>query len=192
MGFNSGFKGLIFLDPCIVARISGVPNQPGQRPVTTCVHKPEAANAVWSSWWWAVCPWKHVEPSINFGIINPITRLHLVGYFYWFTASDICLSERIFSDTYNKAYIYPPERYYLYFKFKEIHSIIYNEGRLHHHENVEAIQLLDNTGIVRRLQRKKNFWASLSDSVKAETVLVCQCKSRGSTSVSVNEKQRQC
>jgi hypothetical protein len=25
---------------------------------------------------------KHVEPSINFGIINSITRLHLVGYFY--------------------------------------------------------------------------------------------------------------
>jgi hypothetical protein len=22
--------------------------------------------------------------SINFGIINSITRLHLVGYFYWF------------------------------------------------------------------------------------------------------------
>jgi len=25
---------------------------------------------------------KHVEPSINFGIINYIIRLHLVGYFY--------------------------------------------------------------------------------------------------------------
>jgi len=47
-----------------------------------------------------------------------------------------------------------------------------HEGRLHHHENVEAIQFLDNVGIVRRLQRKKTFWASLSDSVKAETVLV--------------------
>jgi len=32
-----------------------------------------------------------------------------------------------------------------------------HEGRLHHHENVEAIQLLDNIGIVRRLQRKKPF-----------------------------------
>jgi hypothetical protein len=31
------------------------------------------------------------------------------------------------------------------------------EGRLYHHENVEAIKLLDNTGIVRRLQRKKPF-----------------------------------
>jgi hypothetical protein len=31
------------------------------------------------------------------------------------------------------------------------------EGRLHHHEKVEAIQLLDNTCIVRRLQRKKPF-----------------------------------
>ena len=32
-----------------------------------------------------------------------------------------------------------------------------HEGRLHHHENAEAIQLLDNRGIVRRLQRKKPF-----------------------------------
>jgi hypothetical protein len=32
-----------------------------------------------------------------------------------------------------------------------------HEGRLHQHENVEAIQLLDNMGIVRRLQRKKLF-----------------------------------
>ena len=32
-----------------------------------------------------------------------------------------------------------------------------HEGRLHHHENVEAVQLLDNTCIVRRLQRKKTF-----------------------------------
>ena len=47
------------------------------------VYKPEAANTVWSSWRWAVCCSKHVEPSIHFGIINSITRLHLVGYFYW-------------------------------------------------------------------------------------------------------------
>jgi hypothetical protein len=32
-----------------------------------------------------------------------------------------------------------------------------HEERLHHHENVEAIQLLDNMGIVCRIQRKKNF-----------------------------------
>jgi hypothetical protein len=44
--------------------------QPGQRQVTTWVYKPEAANTVWSSWWWAVCRSKHVEPSINFGIIK--------------------------------------------------------------------------------------------------------------------------
>jgi hypothetical protein len=61
-----------------------VPTQPGQRPVTTWVYKPEVANTVWSSWWWAVCRSKHVEPSINFGIIISITRLHLVGYFCWF------------------------------------------------------------------------------------------------------------
>jgi len=32
-----------------------------------------------------------------------------------------------------------------------------HEGRLHRHEKVEGIQLLDNMGIVRRLQRKKTF-----------------------------------
>ena len=30
-----------------------------------------------------VCRSKHVEPSMNGGIINSITRLHLVSYFYW-------------------------------------------------------------------------------------------------------------
>ena len=46
-----------------------------------------------------------------------------------------------------------------------------HEERRHHYEKVEAIQLLDNMGIVRRLQRKKNLWAILNDSVKAETML---------------------
>jgi hypothetical protein len=32
-----------------------------------------------------------------------------------------------------------------------------HEERLHHHENIEAIQLQDNMEIVRRLQRKKPF-----------------------------------
>jgi hypothetical protein len=32
-----------------------------------------------------------------------------------------------------------------------------HEGRLHQHENIEAIQLLDNVGIVLRLQSKKTF-----------------------------------
>jgi ribosome-associated translation inhibitor RaiA len=32
-----------------------------------------------------------------------------------------------------------------------------HEERLHHHENIEAIQLLDNMDIMRRLQRKKPF-----------------------------------
>jgi hypothetical protein len=31
-----------------------------------------------------------------------------------------------------------------------------HEERLHHHENVEAIQLLDNMGRMLRFQRKKN------------------------------------
>ena len=26
-----------------------------------------------------MCRWNHAEPSINFGIINSITKLHLVG-----------------------------------------------------------------------------------------------------------------
>jgi hypothetical protein len=55
-----------------------VPTQPGQRPVTIWVYIPEAANIVWSSWWWAECRSKHVEPSINFGIINSITRCNLL------------------------------------------------------------------------------------------------------------------
>jgi len=46
-----------------------------------------------------------------------------------------------------------------------------HEGRLHHHENIEDKQLLDNMGIVRRLQREKTLWASLSDSAKAAPVL---------------------
>ena len=80
---------LWFIYPCgnrPLSRMCGnsVPTQSGQRPVTTWVYKPEAANTVWSFWWWAVCRSKHVKPSVNFGIINSITRLHLVGYFYWF------------------------------------------------------------------------------------------------------------
>jgi len=36
-----------------------------ERPITSCVYKPEAANTVYSSWWWAVCRSKHVESSIT-------------------------------------------------------------------------------------------------------------------------------
>jgi len=32
-----------------------------------------------------------------------------------------------------------------------------HKERLQHHENSEAIELLDNMGIVRRIQRKKPF-----------------------------------
>jgi hypothetical protein len=32
-----------------------------------------------------------------------------------------------------------------------------DEGRLHHHEKDEDIQLMDNMGIVCRLQRKRTF-----------------------------------
>ena len=66
-----------------------IPTQPDQRPVTTWVYKPEATNTVWSSWWWAVCRSKHVEPSINFGIIISVTRLHIVGCFYWFIRREV-------------------------------------------------------------------------------------------------------
>jgi hypothetical protein len=75
---------------CRLWFIYSVPTQPGQRPVTTwAVYKPEAANTVWSSWWWAVCRSKHAEPSVSFGIINSIIRLHLVGYFYWCIQLDL-------------------------------------------------------------------------------------------------------
>jgi len=69
--------------------VNRVPTQPGQRPVTQCVYKPEAVNTVWSSWWWTVCLSKHVEPSKNFGIINSITKLHLVGCFYWLGGNSV-------------------------------------------------------------------------------------------------------
>jgi hypothetical protein len=40
----------------------------------------------------------------------------------------------------------------------EIHRFAQkHEGRLHHNENIETIQLLDNTCTVRRLQRNKPF-----------------------------------
>jgi hypothetical protein len=57
--------------------------------------------------------------------------------------------------------------------FISLHLIldVKHEGRLHHHENGEDIQLLNNTGIMRRKKKKKTFWVSLSDSAKAETVL---------------------
>ena len=81
---------LWFIYPCgdrPLSRLGGkwpVLTQPGQQPVTTWAYKPEAANTVWSSRCWAVCRSKYFEPSINFGIINSITMLHLVGYIYWF------------------------------------------------------------------------------------------------------------
>jgi len=56
-----------------------VPTQSWQRPFTTWVYKPEAANTVQSAWSWAVCRSKHVEPSVNFVMVNFITKLHLVG-----------------------------------------------------------------------------------------------------------------
>jgi len=43
----------------------------------------------------AVCRSKHVEPSMNGGIINSVTKLHLVAYFYW--VNILYLSEKHFS-----------------------------------------------------------------------------------------------
>jgi len=57
-----------------------IPTQPWQRPVTTWVYKPEAANTVQSFWWWAVCRSKDAEPSINFGVINSITSCILLVF----------------------------------------------------------------------------------------------------------------
>jgi hypothetical protein len=61
----------------LLCRLGGnwVPTQPGQRPVTACVYKPEAANTVWSSWWRAVCCSNHAEPSVNSGIMNSINKV---------------------------------------------------------------------------------------------------------------------
>jgi hypothetical protein len=70
-----------------------VPTQTWQRPVTACICKPEAANRVKSSWWWAVCRLKHVEPLMNGGIINSITRVHVVGYFSWVCTSVWCTDQ---------------------------------------------------------------------------------------------------
>ena len=36
-----------------------------------------------------------------------------------------------------------------------------HEERLLHHVDVEAIQLLDNSELVRRLKEKKTFWADV-------------------------------
>jgi hypothetical protein len=36
-----------------------------------------------TSWWWAVCRSKHAQPSMNGGIMNCITWLHLLSYFFW-------------------------------------------------------------------------------------------------------------
>jgi hypothetical protein len=66
-------------------------DQPWQRPVTTWVYKPEVANTVWGSWWWAVCRSKHFKPLINFVIINSVTKLHHVGYFYCWIYAGIYL-----------------------------------------------------------------------------------------------------
>ena len=57
---------------------------------------------------WAVCRSKHVEPSINVGIINSITRFHLVGYFYWFIlrCTDPCILTLRLLMSYIYIYIY--------------------------------------------------------------------------------------
>ena len=51
-----------------------------QQP-STCA-KPEAASAVFGSWWWAVCRPKHAELHINMKY-NFDTLLHLVGFPMW-------------------------------------------------------------------------------------------------------------
>ena len=59
------------------------------------------------------------------------------------------------------------------FVFKEINKFAEShEKRLHHHVNVEAIQLLDNTDIVRRLKRTKPFelvqWQLKSNRIRVQ------------------------
>jgi hypothetical protein len=69
--------------PAVTKAEWAVPTQPWQRPVTIWAYKPEAANTVLSSWWWAVCRSKHVETLKNFGIINSSTKATSCWYFYW-------------------------------------------------------------------------------------------------------------
>jgi len=45
-----------------------------------------------------------------------------------------------------------------------------HEERLLHHVNVEAIQLLDNSELVRRLKKKKNLLSWCSDHQKQSRV----------------------
>ena len=54
-----------------------------QRPVTTWVYKPEATNTVYSSWWWAVCRLKHVEPSKKLWNNKFYYKAASCWYFYW-------------------------------------------------------------------------------------------------------------
>jgi len=65
--------------------VGTVPTQTWLRAVTTCVCKPEAANTVGA-------PDDERRTARNMlsfqwtsGIINSVTRLHLVGYLYWVT-----------------------------------------------------------------------------------------------------------
>jgi hypothetical protein len=45
-----------------------------------------------------------------------------------------------------------------------------HEEKLLHHVKVEAIQLLDNSELVRRLKRKKNLFSWCSEHYKQNTV----------------------
>jgi hypothetical protein len=57
-----------------------VPTQPWQRPVTIWAYKPEAANTVWKLLIMSGVPLETCSAfKKNFGIINSITNLHLVG-----------------------------------------------------------------------------------------------------------------
>jgi hypothetical protein len=66
-------------------RLSGhsVPTQPWQLPVTICAHKPEAANKLQSSWWWAVCRSKYVEPLKKLWNNKFYYKAASCLYFYW-------------------------------------------------------------------------------------------------------------
>jgi len=62
-----------------------VPTQTWLWAITTCVCKPEAVNTVGGFWWWATYRSKHVEHLMYCGIINSVTKVHIVGYCYWVT-----------------------------------------------------------------------------------------------------------
>jgi hypothetical protein len=84
----NGIFSLWFIYPCgdrPLSMLGGkwVPTQHGQRPVITWVYATGCKYSLMLLMTSGM-PLETCWALINFGIINSIIRLHLVGYFYWF------------------------------------------------------------------------------------------------------------